>query len=707
MSFLVPSAIVGLVLLAIPIIVHLLRPRRMRPTPFSSLRWLRETPQRASRRIQWHQWPLFLLRAGIITLLVAALAKPLLDFSHDRAGIDRVVVLDISNSMGRGAGGEPMPLTRAKELVQKIAANNQPTDRLSILAIGATQRIVLPATRGPVLQVAGLTSIAPDGASANLAAALPLVQMLLDAEESDRPREVIFVTDNLQNRWNQGDIAVFAAKQGSQLGVQIIDVSPMQRTNAWIAEARPATLRDGFETSLRVVVRSVGDANAPRKLRWTAGNGVAKEFSVSPFNKGFCVTQIPLPSSNKAAHDMGELRLEPPDEMPADDVYYVSLAPRPMLRALIVEPETGISGRRSGTHWREALAALSHAGPQIEINERTRDKISAGDVQNADFIVLAGVAELGDVVVDKLEQRVRSGAGLVVCLGPSVRFDFYNRQMHRPLQPGEGLLPVALADRPELARSDAPTMLTRLNWQHPLMAPLADPVQSDFASSQFLHSSNIVGEIGPQDAVLAWFDNGSPAILEHPLGAGRVLLLNTSADDAWTDLPRRKCFVPFVDRVVAYLAPGDRLGDLQAGQAFNLALPSNVPAEQVTVVSTSGEALHVDNPATPGVYRLEMQGKTVASVAVQGDRSDSALIASDAEVLRQWWSPANCEIASADVSRENATQHSAWPIWPWMVLAAGVLLVAEQLYVTRLCPRAAPKSPELMVRVRSAETRSS
>src|ERR1700686_1056905 len=85
MTFLAPLALIGALLLILPIVVHLFKPRKMKQTPFSSLRWLKQTHQRLSRRIQWHQWLLFLLRAGCILLLVLALAKPLIGFWGSQA----------------------------------------------------------------------------------------------------------------------------------------------------------------------------------------------------------------------------------------------------------------------------------------------------------------------------------------------------------------------------------------------------------------------------------------------------------------------------------------------------------------------------------------------------------------------------------------------------------------------------------------------
>src|SRR4051812_9966085 len=110
MTFLAPAALFGLSLLALPVLVHLFRPRKMRQTPFSSLRWLRETQQRLSRRVQWHQWPLFLLRAGAVLLLVLALARPLLGLRGSDRPVDRLIILDLGGGMAYRPAGQPSPL---------------------------------------------------------------------------------------------------------------------------------------------------------------------------------------------------------------------------------------------------------------------------------------------------------------------------------------------------------------------------------------------------------------------------------------------------------------------------------------------------------------------------------------------------------------------------------------------------------------------
>src|ERR1700720_3972823 len=120
LTFLTPAALFGLLLLAVPIVVHLFKPRKMRRMPFSSLRFLHATRQRLSPRIQWHQLLLFAVRAAFIVLLVLALAHPLIGTLGKGRLVDRYVVLDVSRSMGYQLEGRPTPLERGKEIAAAL-----------------------------------------------------------------------------------------------------------------------------------------------------------------------------------------------------------------------------------------------------------------------------------------------------------------------------------------------------------------------------------------------------------------------------------------------------------------------------------------------------------------------------------------------------------------------------------------------------------
>ena len=122
LTFLAPSALAGTLLLAVPVVVHLFKPRKMRPTPFSSLRFLRATQHKLSRRVKWHQLLLFALRAAFVLALVFALARPWFGGGDAARPVDRFVVVDVSRSTGYRVPDHPTPLDRAKGIAADLLA---------------------------------------------------------------------------------------------------------------------------------------------------------------------------------------------------------------------------------------------------------------------------------------------------------------------------------------------------------------------------------------------------------------------------------------------------------------------------------------------------------------------------------------------------------------------------------------------------------
>jgi hypothetical protein len=354
----------------------------------------------------------------------------------------------------------------------------------------------------------------------------------------------------------------------------------------------------------------------------------------------------------------------------------------------------------------EALAASKNQ--TLDVSRRTSASVTTGDFQKADVILLAGVPELTDAGLDALEARVRGGAGLMLFLGPRLNPSFYQQKMHRPQQPAESLLPLTWKDGAGDGKSGT---LTNVRWGHPLLAALQDPVLSDFTKSQFRKYYPLTGAPGQGDAVLARFDDDVPALVEHPLGAGRVLIFNTSANDEWSDLPRSKSFLPLLDRALGHLSAGGRRGSFRVGEAVTLPAPPGQGSGEWTVVTPSGAKLtprrltgpgqtlvYCDDIAEAGIYRVEGTDGKPLVFCVNASRGDSPLRPMDVNALEEWFAPLAVEVLSVETARERwQAPTRAWPVWPVLIALAGVLLIAETIYVHRLCPRANPKKAEAVV----------
>ena len=102
MPFLYPIYLLGTIFAGIPIIIHMIHRRRAPKVLFPTLRFLRASNERTSRRQRIQDLFLLLLRVLLFILLALALAQPFLGSSRWGFGqrIHAVIVLDNSYSMG-------------------------------------------------------------------------------------------------------------------------------------------------------------------------------------------------------------------------------------------------------------------------------------------------------------------------------------------------------------------------------------------------------------------------------------------------------------------------------------------------------------------------------------------------------------------------------------------------------------------------------
>ncbi len=718
MSFLAPAALFGLLLLAIPVIVHLFKPRKMRQTPFSSLRWLRMTQQRLSRRIQWHQLLLFALRAGFIVLLVLALAKPLFG-TADESAADRFVIVDVSRSMGYHAPGQPTPLERARKIAADLLAGGKTGDRTGLLFTGTTTRVVTPPVVDAAAFRAALESARPTAADTNLTSALEIIRPMLARGRPEARAELYFLTDNHQQSWSQREIAAFLKQVPGKVSVRLIDVGVPSAQNAWIAGARLAASANPPRRVLSVDVGCVGDAKQQRTVRIAGLTGLPERtrgVTVSPGRP--TRVEFEIPAALNLRGQVARIKLEPADALPDDDQYFLNLDTPAALRVLLVEPEESVDEElQAGHHLRTAVEALTTSTNQaLALVRRTPAAVSGKDFTEADLIVLAGVPELADAPVKALRDRVEAGAGLVVFLGPGLNKAFYNTKLFDPLHPARGLMPLALQEVTEPGpRKESPAPLTSIRWTHPLLAPLYDPVLGDLARWRFRTFYRFVSRPAATDTVLAWIDDEVPAVVERAAGAGKVILFNTTANDAWSDLPRRKSYVPLVDRLLAHLTAGGVRRSFEVGEAVRLPVSGARPGETVTVRTPGGRTLdtalvgekgrtllRLDGLAEPGVYRVERAGSAPGfAFVVNVGRGDSVLTPPDGKTLAAWWQPASFEIIGAEAFAEGpGATASRFVVWPWLIVAAGLLFLAEMFFVHRLCPRVNPAVAEAVVHKR-------
>ena len=128
LGFLVPAFLAALAALAIPILVHLRHRDKERPYRFPSLMFLEQLPIRTAQRRRVVDWPLLLLRALAIAMLVLAFSRPVFTkpsaAKTDTRSRAVVIAIDRSLSMGHTAIW-PAALDSARAVVASLAARDR------------------------------------------------------------------------------------------------------------------------------------------------------------------------------------------------------------------------------------------------------------------------------------------------------------------------------------------------------------------------------------------------------------------------------------------------------------------------------------------------------------------------------------------------------------------------------------------------------
>jgi aerotolerance regulator-like protein len=107
MMWIYPAAWFALIVLAAPIVIHLLAHRRAAPLAFPTLRFIRPTRLAAIRRRALEDLPLLIVRVAILASAVAALAGPLLVTPARRASWNARLVRAIVTSPASMTAGVP------------------------------------------------------------------------------------------------------------------------------------------------------------------------------------------------------------------------------------------------------------------------------------------------------------------------------------------------------------------------------------------------------------------------------------------------------------------------------------------------------------------------------------------------------------------------------------------------------------------------
>ncbi len=192
MTVLTPFVLLGLVALAVPILLHLLRRQERRTRVFPALRYLKRSTREHARIVRLRQLLLLALRLAAVILVSLAGARLVLPLGG-RDDPPAAIALIMDNGLTSAAVvGEGRVLDSLAATAAQALSRTGPRDQVWIVPSGAPDQTSVPMS--PDRALAAIEALTPTHVTSSLRSSLDRAGSLLDAAPSEL-RELILVSD--------------------------------------------------------------------------------------------------------------------------------------------------------------------------------------------------------------------------------------------------------------------------------------------------------------------------------------------------------------------------------------------------------------------------------------------------------------------------------------------------------------------------------
>ena len=667
MYLLFPWFLIGLSVVAIPVIIHLLQLRRPQRVLFSNIAFIQEVELITVRHRKVQRLLILLARIVFLIALVLAFCQPFisnkqLEIGMLSSGVE--VLLDNSPSM------QLQGVTRVTLFEEAVA---EARSLGQTLPTGA--RVTLLGQRGGALSPrafqAKLDELKMSARGTSLKSA--------DVGRTERKRGLYVFSDFQKNGINTkvlnaagaGREVVLVPVVGKPAGNVYVD-------SVWLDDA---FVRVRTNVGLHVRVRNGGGmvaTDCPVKVFLGQRQVAAYRVTVGVGEAVASVVQVQVSNRSLA---LGRVVTED-GPVTFDNTYYFTLQPAQAIRVL----EIGSEPVTEQLYANEPLFVYSFAKPQ---------SVNYAGLRQANLVILREVKEVDAGLRDGLRAVLKRGGSVVI-------------------------VPTALeAQHDSYQRLFKELGLGTVQWEAKTATPELREVAMPSAREPFFREvfgaqqrAVTMPRVAP---VLRWartdtdilrLRDGESYLADFASGMGRVYVFSAPFAKEYADFTTHALFVPVMYRMAMLSYRNEQLpayrltqgtvalqlaAEIVPGRAdeagFRLVKDSLtlIPAQRVM-----GQDVRLDLPAgmdTPGFYQVQRHGKVLTTLAFNQDKRESELAAYSAEELRQLIGPNQPNIRvleggtdGADLAKFRAEQ-TGRPLWRYFVALALLALLAEALLV--------------------------
>jgi hypothetical protein len=604
------------------------------------------------------------LRFALVLLVVLAFANPFVRRpAANTNGRLLLIVLDSSFSMRAGTR-----FAQAKREALAMLSAKPGAQKAQVMALGGQLEILTQPTADQAQLRTVLQSIEAGDGRANFGDLGRGIRTLGEAVRG--PIDLHLFSDMQRTAMpeNFADM-VLPGNVTLTLHPMAKDATPNWAVERVDAPAELADPKDAKRSRALAIVAGFGTPAAVKTVSLLVnGRVVATRKAAVPANGRATVEFKPL--------DVGygfnrcEVRIDGGDALPGDDASVFAVRRSDPERILFVH---AAGETRSALYFGAALSAAAPASFMLQsvAAEQTTDL----DPSKYAFVVLSDAETLPSLFERGLAQYVAKGGGVLIALG--------TRAAHHariPLWGGEvtathGFLRGGGAATPGL-----------VDFTHPALEQ-AQPGRDNggWAETKFFYAATVDPGMA---RVAARLNDGTPLVLDRPVGEGHLLLFTSGFENLTNDLPLHGVFVAFVDRTARYLSGNERLGGSRLVDSFVQLRAAGAPVGEVAsveVIDPNGQRpLSLSEARTAqtlrlqraGFYQIRLANGHDAVLGVNPDRRESDLEPM-AQDVQQLWSGSSAGGPGQTSDAHDTEKSRPVGLWWYVMLLALLVAMAE------------------------------
>jgi uncharacterized membrane protein len=674
MSFLTPLFFLGVAALAAPILVHLVRRTRARRVQFPALVFVRQVPQRTIRRRTLHNLLLLLLRCLAILLIVIAFARPF--FSGGSAAKDNsaagatVILIDNSLSMRR-----EQLFAEAQRRAETVLDDSRIDEQVAVVSFDKRYTVLNRFTNDKNRLRSAVSRLTAGWDGTDYEQALRGAESLLGEIETSGPKQIVMISDFQMPGWTQASATFKLANNTKLTTLDVGGNNPPPNVAITNVEARGVVFGQKYLDNLVVHVSNFSDT--PRdhiQVDFQINEQTIEKRDISLNSRDSRVVEFTGFNLNEGVNRCTMNIVS--NDFAADNRFYFTLRRETPAKALIVEGAS--RGRSDSLHLQSALTTNDDL--PFTFTLKSAGSVDPSSISDYSLVVLNDTGPISPALADTLAKFVEAGGQIIVSTGPRTQVDTFNTSLQR-------ITPATLRE-PVQTKAGESVAITEVKFDHPIF--------EIFQESGRLAGANVIGyfrsEPSTAAAVLARFEDGSPALIEARTGKGRVMLFTSSLGPSWNDLPLTPLYLPFIHQMVRYAGTREANAWYGLGQTFTVGKEREAAPPAVdtpagarlseTRLTPDGDLLVTARE--PGFYRLRYNERPgFAAVNTDGAEGDFTKLDFAQFIAGVTGGAGSAEGSEASRNLSNQELEGRQRVWWPLLFIALLLLLAEAILAQR------------------------